>query len=151
MVGNIGTGIVALTGAIIFSAMLASGGAAAAADGQRIRIRIGDRAVTATLYDSAAARDFIAMLPLSLHMNDLLRREKIARLPAPLSDQPRGLPTYQAGDLGYWRPDGNFVIYYLNDGTRLPSPGIVPLGKIDAGFEIFNVPGEVDVTVELAN
>ena len=133
------------------SAMAASTGAASAADGQRIRIRMGDQAVTATLNDSAAARDFVAMLPLSLHMSDWLRREKVARLPAQLSQQSRGVPTYEAGDLGYWRPSNNFVIYYLQDGERLPSPGIVPLGKIDSGFDIFNVPGEIDVTVELAD
>jgi hypothetical protein len=47
--------------------------------------------------------------------------------------------------LGYWRPSNDFVIYYQQDGSRLPSPAIVPLGKIDAGFDIFSVPSDVDV------
>jgi hypothetical protein len=42
------------------------------------------------------------------------------------------------------------VIYYLYDGTELPSPGFEPLGKMEAGFEIFNASGDVDVTVESA-
>ena len=149
MARNIRTAMIALIGGMVFSAMAGSAGSAIAADGARIRIRAGDHMVTATLNDSAAARDFVAMLPLSLHMSDWLNREKVARLPAPLSENSPGVPTYQAGDLGYWRPSNNFVIYYLYDGTKLPPPGIVPLGKMDAGFEIFNAPGDVDVTVEL--
>jgi hypothetical protein len=132
-------------------AIAASAGVANSADAKRVRITVGDRTVTATLNDSAASRDFMAMLPLSLHMTDWLRREKVARLPGQLSQQSHGVPTYVAGDIGYWRPSNNFVIYYLQDGERLPSPGIVPLGKIDSGHDLFNVPGDVDVKVELAN
>ena len=142
-------GVRAVMGGIVMSAMVVSAEAAIAADGQRVRIRMGDQAVMATLNDSPAAQDFIAMLPLSLHMSDWLRREKVARLTGQLSEQSQGVPTYEAGDLGYWRPSNNFVIYYLQDGERLPSPGIVPLGRIDAGHDIFDVPGDVDVRVEL--
>jgi hypothetical protein len=49
---------------------------AAAEDAQRIRIRMGDQTVTATLNSSEATRDLIAMLPLSIRMRDHLRREK---------------------------------------------------------------------------
>lgn len=151
MLGSIRTGLAGvMMGTLVFSVMIIAATTAVAADGQRIRIRMGDRTVTATLNDSAASRDFIAMLPLSLHMSDWLRREKVARLPAQLSTQSQGVATYEAGDIGYWRPSNNFVIYYLHDGSSLPPPGIVPLGKIDADFDIFNVPGEIDVSVELA-
>jgi hypothetical protein len=143
------TGIVGVMGVLVLGVTLMAGRAALAADGQRIRIRMGDQMVTATLNDSAATRDFIAMLPLSLHMSDWLRREKVAPLSAQLSEQSQGVPTYAAGDLGYWRPSNNFVIYYRQDGSSLPPPGIVPLGKIDSGFDVFNVPREIDVTLEL--
>jgi hypothetical protein len=123
--------------------------AATAAEGQRIRIRMGDQTVTATLNKSEAARDFAAMLPVSIQMRDHLRREKTGRIPRPLSERTQGSPTYEKGDLGYWRPGGNFVIFYRHDGLSIPSPGIVLLGRIDAGVEVFDVPGAVDVTVEL--
>lgn len=77
--------------------------AASAQEGQRIRIRMGDQTVTATLNDSEAARDLVAMLPLSIRMRDHLGREKTGRLPGPLSERTKGSPTYESGDLGYWR------------------------------------------------
>jgi hypothetical protein len=42
----------------------------------RLRVTIGGRAIEATLADSDAARDFASLLPLTLAMNDLFRREK---------------------------------------------------------------------------
>jgi hypothetical protein len=57
----------------------------------------------------------------------------------------------QSSDLGYWRPGGNFVIFYRHDGLTIPSPGIVLLGRVNSGAEIFDVPGPVEVTVELIN
>jgi hypothetical protein len=122
---------------------------AAAEDAQRIRIRMGDQTVTATLNSSEAARDLIAMFPLSIRMRDHLRREKTGPIPGPLSERTEGSPTYQSGDLGYWRPGGNFVIFYRHDGLTIPSPGTVLLGRVNSGAEIFDVPGPVEVTVEL--
>ena len=134
---------------IALSTSLGMESAASAAEGQRIRIRMGDQSVTATLNDSEAARDLVAMLPVSIQMRDHLRREKTGRIPKPLSERTQGSPTYEKGDLGYWRPGGNFVIFYRHDGLTIPSPGIVLLGKLDAGAEVFDLPGSVNVTVEL--
>lgn len=115
---------------------------------RRIRIRTNGETVTATLNDSAAARDLWRMLPLTLRMDDHLRREKTGVLPGRLSGESGGSPTYALADLGYWPPRGSFVIFYRQDGMRIPSPGIVILGRIDAGVEIFDRPGPVEVTVE---
>lgn len=142
-----GRAIKAIAG-IALSASLAME-TASAAEGQRIRIRMGDQTVTATLNESDAARDLVSMLPLSIQMRDHLRREKTGRIPKPLSERTQGSPTYEKADLGYWRPGGNFVIFYRHDGVAIPSPGIVLLGKIDAGAEVFDIPGPVNVTVEL--
>jgi hypothetical protein len=142
---------VAAIAGITLSAASGFGTAASAQDGQRIRIQMGDQTVTATLNNSEAARDLVAMLPLSIHMRDHLRREKTGRIPGPLSERTVGSPTYESGDLGYWRPGGNFVIFYRHDGLTIPSPGIVLVGKVDSGADIFDVPGTVDVTVERIN
>ena len=134
---------------IVLCAASGLGPSASAEEGQRIRIRMGDQTVTATLNSSEAARDLIAMLPLSIRMRDHLRREKTGPIPGPLSARTGGSPNYQSGDLGYWRPGGNFVIFYRHDGLTIPSPGIVLLGRVNSGAEIFDVPGPVEVTVEL--
>ena|SRR3712207_6816929 len=133
---------------IIFSAATAFVTVTSAESAQRIRIRMGDQTVTATLNSSEAARDLVAMLPLSIRMRDHLRREKTGPLPRPLSERTEASPNYQSGDLGFWRPGGNFVIFYRHDGLTIPSPGIVLLGRVNSGAEIFDVPGPVEVTVK---
>jgi len=50
-------------------------------DNKKIRLTIGNRALTATLIDSKTAQDFGSLLPLTLTMNDLFGREKF-RSPA---------------------------------------------------------------------
>src|SRR3954466_2912820 len=106
------------------SAAFAFPTAASAQSAERIRIRIGDQAVTATLNSSEAARDLVAMLPLSIRMRDHLRREKTGPIPGPLSERTVASPNYQMGDLSYWPPGGNLVIFYRHDGLTIPSPGI---------------------------
>ena len=82
---------------IILSAASGFWTAASAQEGQRIRIRMGDQTVTATLNNSEAARDLVAMLPLSIHMRDHLRREKTGRIPGRCLSVQRGAgPTSRA-------------------------------------------------------
>ena len=136
---------------IILCAASGLGPSASAGDAQRIRIRMGDQTGTATLNASEVTRDFVAMLPLSIRMREHLRREKTGPIPRPLSERTGGSPTYQSGDLGYWRPGRDFVIYYRHDGLTIPSPGIVILARLDSGTELFDVAGPVEVTVERIN
>jgi hypothetical protein len=122
---------------------------ASAQETRQIRIKLGNQVVTGSLNSSEAAKNFISMLPLTIEMDDHLRREKTGVIPEPLSERTPGSPTYELGDLGYWRPRNSFVIFYRQDGLTIPGPGIVRLGKIDSGIEIFDRPGTVEVTVEL--
>src|SRR5256886_4137464 len=48
------------------------------AQSMKIRLKVEDKVMTATLSDSKTTRDFVSLLPLSLTMNDLFRREKFA-------------------------------------------------------------------------
>lgn len=50
-----------------------------------ITIKAGEREVAATLQDSAAARDFLSLLPLTLVLEDYGDTEKISPLPGKLS------------------------------------------------------------------
>jgi hypothetical protein len=134
---------------VIFSTTAGFGNPASAEDTQRIRSRLGEQTATATLNGSEAARDLAAMLPLSIRMRDHMGREKTGPVPHPLSERTVTSPNYRAGDLGYWRPGGNFVIFYRHDGLTIPAPGIVLLGRVDSRAELFDVPGPVEVTVEL--
>jgi hypothetical protein len=116
----------------------------------KIKIVIFGKTVTATLADNPTARDFISLLPLNLSMDDLFGREKFGHLPKALSEKGPRTHSYQVGDIAYWSPAHDLAIYYRQDGESIPSPGIIPIGKIDAGTEAFNVPGSVKMTIEMA-
>ncbi len=113
----------------------------------KININIGDQAITATLIDSETTQDFVSLLPLTLTLDDYASTEKISTLPRRLSteDAPPGSDP-SAGDIAYYAPWGNLAIYYRDFKY---SNELVILGKIDSGIEALNVPGSVDVAIEL--
>ncbi len=69
-----------------------SGTAAPRGEQMRIQIAINDQRFQATIFDSAAGRDLIAQLPLTIDMADHGSVEKTGPLPSPLSrdGQPDG-------------------------------------------------------------
>src|SRR6266850_7444280 len=73
-------------------------------DSMKIRLKVEDRVITATLIDSKTTQDFISLLPLTLTMNDLFRREKFAHLPRAMSDEGKRTHSYEIGQLAYWSP-----------------------------------------------
>lgn len=53
----------------------------------RIRCRFGEQNFTVTLLESPSAREFAAMLPLELDIEDYSANEKIAYLPRKLTEE----------------------------------------------------------------
>ena len=119
------------------------------ADSMKIRLKVGDTVLTATLIDSKTTRDFISLLPLTLTLEDYAGTEKISDLPKRLSTE--GAPSGSdpaVGDITYYAPWGNLAIFHRDFGY---SSGLVILGKIDSGVEAFKAPGSAKVTVELVS
>ena len=116
----------------------------------KIKINIGGKTLMATLADNETARAFVSVLPLNLTMKDLFGREKYGDLPKALSEKGPRENKYEVGEIAYWSPAKQFAVYYHQDGESIPSPGIIPIAKIDAGTEAFNVPGSVKVSIETA-
>src|SRR5688500_17847195 len=50
-------------------------------ESMKIRIKVEDKVLTATLIDSKTARDFVSQLPLTLILEDYAATEKISDLP----------------------------------------------------------------------
>ena len=115
----------------------------------KIRLKVGNKVLTATLADNKTARDFVSLLPLTLNMNDLFGRETFGHLPRAISEEGKRTHTYAIGDIAYWSPGPDVAIYYQQDGEKIPDPGIIAIGKIDSGVEALNVRGSVKVTMEL--
>jgi hypothetical protein len=120
----------------------------AATKTMKIRIDIDGRIVTATLDDSPTARDFVALLPLELTLEDYNATEKISDLPRRLSTEgaPRGVDPSVA-DITYYAPWGNLALFYKD---FRHSDGLILLGKLDAGAEALSATGALEVTIELS-
>ena len=114
----------------------------------RIHITIGGQRFGATLTESAATRDLMAQLPITIDMGDHGGVEKTGPLPSPLSldGQPESADP-DVGDVGYYAPGQDLVLYY---GDQSSFPGIVILGTLegDAAQQISELPGSVTATVE---
>ena len=118
-------------------------------DSMKIRLKVGDKALTATLIDGKTTQDFVSLLPLTLTMNDLFGMEKFAHLPQAISTEGKRTHTYEVGDIAYWSPGPDVAIYYQHDGEKIPNPGIIVIGKLDSGVDAFNVPGSAEVKIEV--
>ncbi|MEV4283227.1 cyclophilin-like fold protein [Actinoplanes xinjiangensis] len=113
-----------------------------------IRIVVGDQRLHATIGDSAAGRDLIGQMPLTIDMTDHGAVEKTGPLPSPLSTagQPDGADP-EVGDVGYYAPGNDLVLYY---GDQSYHPGIVIIGRLDgdAADRIADLQGTITATVE---
>lgn len=115
----------------------------------KIRFVFDDRTVTATLNDSPSTQDFLRQLPLTIELEDYARTEKIADLPRKLTTQgsPSGTAS-KAGDIAYYAPWGNLVIFYKDFGY---ASGLINLGKLDGGLGRLTSNGSMRVTIERAD
>jgi hypothetical protein len=112
----------------------------------RIRLVVGDQHAIATLCDNATARDFAALLPLSLAMAHYASIERVSSLPRKLATQgaPNGTAPV-AGELTYYAPWGNLAIFVE---ARSYARGLLPLGKVDEGLAMLAQPGPYQVRIE---
>jgi hypothetical protein len=113
----------------------------------QVRFLIGGATtLTATLDDTAPARDFAALLPLSLTLDDYAATEKISDLPRRLdtTGTPDGYKA-SAGDITYYAPWGNLAIF-LKDFRH--ASGLVRLGQFDLGIDCLKTSGPIRVTVQ---
>jgi hypothetical protein len=112
----------------------------------KIRFGVEGTVMVARLEDTAVARDFAALLPLELSLDDYASTEKIAYLPRKLSiaGAPRGSVAH-AGDITYYAPWGNLALFHKDFEY---SPGLVILGRLDGGVDALRRPGPLRVTIE---
>ncbi|GLQ53835.1 MFS transporter [Devosia nitrariae] len=104
------------------------------------------QSITGTLHDNPSSRDFYAMLPLDLEIEDYSTNEKIVHLPRKLTTEGKGpFGDERPGDIAYWSPWGNLVFYY--DGYRY-DPGLIRLGRCDGSFDMLRRPGRYPVHLE---
>ncbi len=105
----------------------------AKANSMRVRFTFADQVFAASLDDNPSAREFAAMLPLDLTIEDYADNEKIAHLPRKLSQRDAGpIPGEAPGDLCYYAPWGNLAFFH---GGYRYSSGLIRLGRLEGGVD----------------
>lgn len=116
----------------------------------RLRIVVGDRILTAALYDNPTARDFISRLPLTVDLSDYGGMEKVFT-PSPRLTTNGSSSGFKpkAGDIASYAPWANVAIYYRN-GTS--SGSLIPIGHIEGNMDALSVSSSVrNVRFELVD
>ena len=113
----------------------------------KIQFEFNKQRFTATLENSGATRELVKMLPLALSVEDYGHNEKIAYLPIKLPDD--GSVRFKnevPGDICYYAPWGNLVLYYA---AYNYSSGLVRLGRLDGGIEPLLTKGKFPLHIQL--
>ena len=115
--------------------------------GNKMRVKIGNKAFAATLYDNATAAAFKSLLPMTVDMADLHRNEKYFDLPNNLPTDASNPGTIQSGDLMLYGSN-TLVLFYKTFPT---SYSYTRLGRINdpEGLAAAVGSGNVTVTYEL--
>lgn len=114
----------------------------------KVNIKIGDRTLTATMEDNAAARDLISRLPLEVTLNDYNNATEKIFYPDPaltLDGVPRGCVPVP-GDITIYAPWGNVAIFCKSWSN---SNDLIKIGHIDGnGIEMLSVAGDIQIKLE---
>lgn len=100
----------------------------------QIQMQFQGKSFVLALENNATARDFYALLPLTLSFSDYVGKEKIARLEKSLNAQESGEYNPQSGDFFYFAPWGNVGIFY---DKQPPYKGLIKLGAPKVEKESF--------------
>ena len=114
----------------------------------KVHLVLNGKVIAATLADNDTAREFIAMLPMTITMHDMFGREKFGPLPRAISGKGTSTRPYEVGDMICWSPGPDLTIFHGHDGQTI-SGAFQVLGRIDAGIEAFREPGPIEVRIEL--
>lgn len=113
-----------------------------------IQLTAGDVVLTGTLADNATAAAFAAQLPLTVPISDHADTEKIFYPPSGLSTD-GAADGYEpsAGDIAYYSPWGDVVLYYQDVDW---SGGLVPMGRLDGDpSALADLPDDTALTIAL--
>lgn len=113
-----------------------------------LKITVGNRTITATMEDNAAAMDFLLRLPLEVTLNDYNNITEKIFYPSPAlttTGVMRGC-TPMPGDITIYVPWNNVAIFCKGWSQ---SNDLIKIGHIDGdGIEVLNVPGNLAVKFE---
>lgn len=113
-----------------------------------VNIIVGNRTITATMEDNAAARDFLSRLPLEVTLNDYNNITEKIFYPNPTLTTEGGTRgcTPTPGDITIYAPWGNVAIFCKNWSH---SNDLIKIGRINGnGIEALNIAGDIPAKFE---
>lgn len=115
-----------------------------------ITLTIGDTVLEAYLNDSVPAQSLISQLPLTVTLNDSDNDFCGDSLDIEYSDSDV-TSGYENGDLVFWTPASNFVIFVSGEENSGNTGNLVKLGRVTSPQDMLDtLEGQIDVTIALA-
>ncbi len=102
------------------------------AENMKISVKAADKTIIFQLNNSTASKALYEQLPLEIKVEDYSSNEKIFYPPKKLSTDNTPLAKSAAGDLAYYAPWGDVVMFYEDFGK---ASGLYALGQATAGAE----------------
>lgn len=115
-----------------------------------ITLTIGDKVLNGYLNDSEPAKSLLSQLPLTVTLNDSDNDFCGGNLDIEYNDSDVQ-SGYKNGDLAFWTPANNFVIFVDDEESSADTGNLVVLGKIMESQEVLDsLEGSINVTIALA-
>ena len=118
-------------------------------DMQKIKITVGNKMFTASLYDNETARQFLNRLPMTVEMKELNSNEKYFYLGTDLPSEPSVPGRINVGDIKLYGNDC-VVLFYESFTTAYSYTDIGKIENTDSFKEALG-DGNINVTFELQN
>ena len=118
-------------------------------NGTRITLTIGDTVIPAILHNTTPAKDLVSMLPVTVSLNrgPVDYCGGIAPIHYEKEDVQAG---YHSGDLAYWIPGRDFVIFTETQATASGAPDLVIIGQISTDIQaVRDLGSTIEVTIAL--
>lgn len=116
-------------------------------EGTPITITAGGRRFTALLNNSAAARDFVASLPVTIPAARIGGIEYMVELPTALTETGPFYRSVEAGDIVYWNPRNSVTVIYA---PTSPVSELTKLGEVTSDLNAFrDLPTNVEMRFEV--
>lgn len=115
--------------------------------GVKIVLTIEGREYQAVLYDNPAANDLLSRLPATVSLNRG-GRDYCGDIPALKYDQAQVQNGYCNGQLAYWIPGQDFVIFIEKEESGTSVDGVVVLGELTGDYQTLFKLGR-SITVKL--